>query len=246
MEDNNFDMSMFTTPNNFKYSAIETDSLKADGYTIVNILVDTTGSVWGMEKDIEGCIKKIVDSCRKHPRAEQLLIRVAYFDGDNGIREAHGFTLISSTPVDYKIIIGGMTPLIDATLDCVETIEGHSKTLEAQEFSSNGVYFVITDGGENDSRIKDPTKILDTLKRIRKEEICATIKGFLIGLNDSGGTDVELQDFKEKAGFEEYISINNVTPGALAKLAQWVSQSISSTSQALNSGGPSQSIDFNL
>ena len=34
--------------------------------------------------------------------------------------------------------------------------------------------------------------------------------------------------------------------GKLAKLAQWVSASISSTSQALGSGGPSQSVSFTI
>jgi len=244
---NDFDMSMFTTPNNFKYSAIETDSLTSDGYTIVNILVDATGSVYDMVDEIADCVRKIVEACRKHPRAEQLLIRVAYFDTSRGIVEAHGFTLLEAIdPSIYKVVAGGLTPLIDATLDCVETIESQSKTLSVQEFSSNGIYFVITDGGENDSRIKDPAKVCETLGRIRKAEVCESIKGFLIGLNDSGGLNKELQDFKDKAGFEDYMSVGDVTPGKLAKLAQWVSQSISSTSQALNSGGPSQNVNFQL
>ena len=69
----------------------------------------------------------------------------------------------------------------------------------------------------------------------------------LIGVNDSDQhLKVVLDKFKNDAGFEEYISLGDVSPSKLAKLAKWISQSISSTSQALGTGGPSQNVNFTL
>ncbi|GAF87981.1 unnamed protein product, partial [marine sediment metagenome] len=42
MEEQNFDT--FQTPNQFNYSAVPMDELGAMEYTIVNLLVDATGS----------------------------------------------------------------------------------------------------------------------------------------------------------------------------------------------------------
>ena len=67
----------------------------------------------------------------------------------------------------------------------------------------------------------------------------------LIGVNtDTGGLNQWLETFKNDAGFQQYVAIGDATEGALAKLGGFISQSISSQSQALNSGGPSKSLSF--
>ena len=243
--DNEINLSMFTTPNNFQYSALEIENLTADSYTIVNVLVDTTSSLYGFESQLESCLKEIIASCKKHPRAENLLIRVAYFNSSQGIVEEHGFTLLETLNGDYKLSCCGCTPLYDATLDCIETTEAHAKTLSDQDYDSNAIFFVLTDGWENASTHQNVSLIKDGLARVRKSEVCESVKA--IGVNDSEpSVKTALDSFKDDAGFDDYISLGDVTPNKLAKLAQWISQSISSTSQALGTGGPSQNIDFSL
>jgi len=83
------------------------------------------------------------------------------------------------------------------------------------------------------------------IQRVRGNETLLGIRSVLIGVNDTEYKP-ELDDFKEKAGFDEYISLGDATPGKLAKLANWVSKSISSQSQSLASGAPSQPVDFTL
>jgi len=245
--DNEMNVSMFTTPNNFNYSALEIENLTADSYTIVNVLVDTTGSVYGFESQLENCLKEILESCKKHPRAENLLLRVAYFNSSTGIVEAHGFTLLETINGDYTIQCEGCTPLYDATLDCIETTEAHAKTLSDQDYDSNGIFFVLTDGWDNASSCQSVSTIKDALDRVRRSEVCESVKAFLIGVNDNERTvKSALSDFKTAVGFDDYISIGDVTPSKLAKLAQWISQSISSQSQAVNSGGASQNVNFTL
>lgn len=240
------DSEVYKTVSGFEFSGVEIGELEASEYTLANILVDETGSVGGFEKDLEKCIKTTVDACKKSPRSENLLMRVGKFGSHiaNSVAEIHGFNLLSNIDIknyDDTIQPNGMTPLLDATLDSIETMEAQAKILVDQEYLCNGIFFIITDGGENASKKSSFKKIKEAFERIRKKEELESVKSILIGVNDAN-CQAELDEFKDKCGIDEYISMGAVTPGKLAKLAQWVSQSVSSTSQALGSGGPSQPV----
>ena len=235
------------TLNGFQFSAVELDQLEASEYTLANVLVDETGSVGGWEAELEKCIMATVDACKKSPRSENLLMRTAKFGSHiaNSVEEIHGFNVLSNIDTaNYKGTIHpeGATPLLDAALDSIETMEAQAKILVDQEYLCNGIFFIITDGGENASRKASYKKIKEAFQRIRKNEELESIKSILIGVDDSNYQQ-ELTDFKDKCGLDEYISMGDVSPGKLAKLAQWVSQSVSSTSQALGTGGPSQPVN---
>jgi hypothetical protein len=68
----------------------------------------------------------------------------------------------------------------------------------------------------------------------------------LIGLINPASTfnKTFLENFKEQAGFTKYINVGEATADNLAKLADWVSQSVSSQSQQVGSNAPSQVLDF--
>jgi len=53
-----------------------------------------------------------------------------------------------------------------------------------------------------------------------------------------------LEQFKNEAGIDQFVSIGEATPAKLAKLADFISRSISSTSQALGTGNASQPLTF--
>jgi uncharacterized protein YegL len=237
------------TVSNFKYSAIEIDKLEGSEYTVVQILVDATGSVYNFKTELESAVKSVVESCKKSPRSENLLIRVATFNS-NGIEEVHGFTLLSNINVDdYDgcVVPAGMTPLWDASLNAVEALQTYGKQLFAQEYLCNGIFFVITDGGENSSRVANLSKIKSTVASIRQNEELESVDAILIGVNDTDTSlKRELDDYKTDAGFDQYVSLGDVSPSKLAKLAQWVSNSISSTSQVLGTGGASQPVSFTI
>lgn len=237
------------TVSNFKYSAVEIDKLEGSEYTIVQILVDSTGSVFSFKDQLESAVKSVVESCKKSPRSENLLIRVATFNS-GGVDEVHGFTLLSNINVDdYTGCVnpGGMTPLWDASLNAVESLQTYGKQLFNQEYLCNGIFFVITDGGENSSRTATLDKINSTIETIRMNEELESVDAILIGVNDTDtGLKRELEKYKDDAGFNQYVSLGDVSPTKLAKLAQWVSNSISSTSQVLGTGGASQPVSWNI
>jgi len=245
MEQMTFDT--FSTPNNFSFSAIDMDNLGATEYTLVNLLVDESGSVGGFQKELEDAMLIVVESCEKHPRSQNLLMRTAAFESST-VREVHGFTTIGCVDkANLKLMPRGMTPLYDATLDSIDTLGSYAKTLNDQDYFCNGIVFVLTDGDENSSRIATLSKIKDAVKNIRVNESLESIKLILIGVNDTDSNlRQKLETFKIDAGFDEYISLGDVTPGKLAKLADWISQSISSTSQSLGTGGGSKAVNFTL
>jgi uncharacterized protein YegL len=137
----------------------------------------------------------------------------------------------------------GGTPLWDAVLDGVEAVFDYSKSLHKQKFMVNGILFILTDGEENDSaKCDNPREIKKVIDRIRSEKIMDSFRTILIGVNDSDKSlRAKLDAFKTEAGIDEYISIGDATPSKLAKLGQFVSQSISSQSQSLM-GLPSKPI----
>jgi len=67
----------------------------------------------------------------------------------------------------------------------------------------------------------------------------------LIGVNITDSmVSQALNDFNTRAGFTQYVEIGNASKSTLAKLAQFVSKSISSQSQALGTGSASASLTF--
>ncbi len=60
----------------------------------------------------------------------------------------------------------------------------------------------------------------------------------------NGSIKQYLDDFRTEAEFTQYVPINEADQSSLAKLAEFVSKSISSQSQALGTGGASIQLTF--
>ena len=250
------------TNSGFGFTGTPVNKLGASEYTVVNLLVDLSGSVQGWERQLEDCVKTISLACRKSPRAENLLFRVVGFN--TSVWEVHGFIeLMKVNPNDYngKFQPGGYTALLDAFLNGVEATGDYAAELNKKDIFCNAVLFCITDGAENSSTIATigapstakciehgQKKIAKVIKAIRDKEELESFKTILIGVADPQTTDGQeleklLQEFKKNSNIDEFVMIGNMSKGTLAKLAGFVSQSVSSSSQALNTGGPSQPIN---
>src|SRR3989344_819959 len=137
----------------FKFSATKIDRLGATEYTLVTIAVDVTGSVSGFEAQLRKCLIAPVDSCKKSPPSDNLLLRVILFSSSfpNGIEEIHGFKpLAEIDPNTYpQLLPSGGTPLYDASFSSVGATNAYAKQLMDQDFLVNGIVIVITDGDNN-------------------------------------------------------------------------------------------------
>jgi uncharacterized protein YegL len=232
----------------FQFSATRIADLEASGssaYTLVTIIADRSGSTSGFQTEMEAALKSIVDACQKSDRADNLMIRVITFDSQH--KEEHGFKLLSSIVLDdYNGILapGGMTALYDAAVDGIEATNTYGRQLLEKDFDVNGIVFVITDGGDNESS-NGINQVNEALTNAVTGENLESMVSILIGVNiQSHQLQQLLDDFHKQAGFTQFVPLADANKNTLAKLAQFVSKSISSQSQYLGTGGPSASIVF--
>lgn len=243
---NDTSLDQITLPNShYGYSATRLEELGATEYTVVTIACDVSGSTAAFTFDMESAITKIVQACRFSPRADNLLLRLIAFD--DTLSELHGFKLLENcNPADYGGILqsGGSTALYDATENAVASTINYGQKLSAGDFSANAILFVITDGMDNASK-QSAKGVKRALSRAVTSEALEAVVSILIGVNvQNPEVSNYLNQFQTNAGFSQYVELDKADARTLAQLAEFVSQSISAQSQALGTGGPSQSLVF--
>lgn len=230
---------------NFGYSAIGLDHLGATEYTLVNIVCDKSGSVDGFKPELEACLQEIVKSCKYSKRADNLMIRLVSFN--ERLEEVHGFKLLSSiNPSDYANSInpGGATALFDAASNAVKAVTDFGRDLTKQDFSVNAIVVVVTDGDDNQSTC-GPQTVKKALVDAVRGEALESLVSILVAVNvQEPSMKQRLDEFHKTAGFTQFVPIDQANGKTLAKLAEFVSKSISAQSQALGTGGPSKSLTF--
>jgi len=233
------DVMNITGGNKFQFSAVKMDKLGATEYTLVTIALDRSGSVNEFKADLLKAVKSVIGACKKSPRAENLMIRL--IDFNDTLNETHGFKLLNAIDEnDYQEPnTVGMTSLFDATYSAVGATLTFAQKLLEQNYNANGICFVITDGMDNRSTTT-PSMIAQIVNKAKLGEEIESLVTVLIGINTKEG-DVSdaLSRFASEAGLTQYIDAGDATAGKLAKLAEFVSKSISSQSQSLGTGGAS-------
>lgn len=229
----------------FGFSATRVDSLGATEYTLVDIAVDISGSVAAFQDRIEACVLEVVKACRLSPRSDNLLLRITVFNST--MREIHGYKPLANCAIDdYKgqFRAGGMTCLFDTAYNVIGAQTQYAKDLVKNDFSVNGILFIITDGDDTSSTFGIPA-VKDVLVQAMKSESLESLVSVLVGVNVSDPRMKQFhEDFKNQAGLTQYVAIDDASEKKLAKLAAFVSKSISSQSQALGTGGASQTLTF--
>lgn len=229
----------------YGYSGTRLDDLGAAEYTLVTIVNDVSPSVSPFVREMEAALREIVSACKLSPRADNLLIRLVTFHGQ--MEEAHGFKLLEQCRLDdYRKVlrIGSATALYDAAENAIAAVTDYAQQLTDADFAVNGIVFVITDGEDNSSTL-GVRDVRAALARAVTSEAMESLVSVLVGVNVKdkriGGY---LQDFKNEAGFTQYVEIGQANAKTLAKLADFVSRSISAQSQSLGSGASSQTLGF--
>lgn len=228
----------------YGFSAARIEDLGSSEYTLVTILVDDSSSVEPFKTEMEKTLKTVVDACKKSPRADNLMVRLCKFA--DGFEEVHGFKPLATVNKDeYDGVLGGggMTALFDASENVVRATSAYSKKLLDNDFSVNGILFVITDGQDNRSSYTT-VAVKTALQEAKSQETIESLVSVLVGVNSSGTLDQYLDTFKTEAGFTQYVSVGDATAQKLAKLAEFVSKSISSQSKSLGSGAGSVPLTF--
>lgn len=240
------DLEQLNAGSGYKFSATKIGALGATEYTLVTIVTDSSGSVSGFAQQLELCLKTIFKACDKSPRRDNLLIRVVQFN--DTLNEIHGFKLLGSikeSDYDNALNIGGSTALFDACDEAIKATATYGKQLTGQDFLCNAIVVVVTDGENNRGSIMTPAPVKKAIEAARRAESLESLITILVGVtNDDVNLNAYLTEVKNDGGFDSYVSIGTATPGRIAKLAQFISQSISSTSSALGTGQASKPVNF--
>lgn len=245
-----FDVNSDTVPkvgNYFAFSAANIANLGATEYTLVSISTDVSGSVQRFARLLNNALKEAVQSCQKSPRADNLLLRVTTFN--SVVKEFHGFKEFKNVNLsDYDNVIQnpyGATALRDAALDSLDALNLQAKELNDNDYSANAIFIQITDGDDNSS-VHSAAKLQKTATDAINSEYLESIRRVLVGVNPDKDQTLSsyLQRYKDEAGFDQYIEIEDASASAFAKLSDFISKSISTQSTALGTGKQSQAITF--
>lgn len=226
----------------YQFSAVSLGDLAdwACEYTLVHIAVDLSSSVSSYRDELVKCLKEIVATCRRSPRAENLLLAVSGFADD--VVEIHGYKpLAAIDPADYDTLRpSGMTALHAAAGAALASLAALGKKLAAEEFRANAILYVLTDGGNNRPG-PEPAKIAEAKKQVQKAEHLESLLTVLIGvgINDPGVSNL-LLGFEKGGDFDAYEEVDNASEATLAKIAGYASSNIVSQSVAFGTGGPSR------
>jgi uncharacterized protein YegL len=229
----------------FGFSGTRIDDLGATEYTLCTILIDASGSVSPFAAGLEKALKETIRACQLSPRADNLMVRVVKFN--DSFEELHGFKLLDKINLDdYNNVLrcGGMTLLHDSVINAMEATGKYSKDLVTNDFQCNAIVVVLTDGDDNRSKFgKESVK--KSIKSLVTSEALESLVSILVGVNVKEPViSAYLKDLKDQAEFDQYVELDNADSRTLAKLADFVSKSISSQSNSLGSGGKSQSLSF--
>lgn len=243
----------FEIPENtaFGFSGVDPEDMAnpEDEYTLVSIAEDVSPSTEIVRQMMCDGKKIVNQACKKAPRADKLMIHYTKFG--SVIEEDHGFKPVNEIDEnDYQPsrTIGGSTCLYDAVYNSLAAIQKYAEVLDKSDIGTNGIVFVYTDGMDNASTL-GPQSIIDKLEEIKMKEILESVKIIVIGFYDSKGSYGDrikeyLDNFVKEIGLDQFVDVGSMTPSQAAKVFGFVSQSISSQSQHLGTGGPSQNLTF--
>jgi len=232
----------------FGYSGARLDDLGATEYTLVDLVVDVSSSVSSFKSEMEKCLQQIIQACKMSPRADNLMLRLIVFADD--LHEIHGYKLLENCNLgDYDNLLktGGCTALFDASENSIMAQTDYAKKLSDSDFQVNGIAFFLTDGEDNRSKCteSDVGKAISEAMRTEALESLVTV---LIGVGTKAYATVSasLDRFKQGANLTQFVEVGSASAKTLAKLAEFVSKSISSQSQSLGTGGASTPVSLNI
>lgn len=222
---------------NYSFSAEKLDSLEEMEYTLVTIALDLSGSMGGYENDMKSSLTTIIESCKKAPKADNILIRVISFNSH--LKEEIGYVpIVAVDPDEISFSTTGMTDLYGAAYSAVGATVQYAEDLLSRDILCNGILFVITDGYDT-CHAMSPDRVRSVLMESAKEEKLESIISVVIGLGYNQDS-VQTETIREVLGFSHGKYFGEITSQNLAKLSGFVSKSVSSQSQSLGTGTSAQ------
>ncbi len=234
----------------FGFTAVSMDDLEAAGYTLATIVCDRSGSTSGFQQDMEKALKASVEALQESKTFDPETVMLRVLTIDNDVEEQHGYIPLLDIDTDrYDGILSarGMTALFDGCVDAAQAASNYGLQLRRDHYNANGIMIVITDGANNAGKFSSPVDVDEVKKAFQETQRSESLESFtsiLIAVNALSYSTV-LRDFHADAGFTvPVVDLKDASPETIAKIGDFIVSSVSSTSTALGTGGPSQTIKF--
>jgi hypothetical protein len=228
----------------FKFTGKRIEQLHAlsTAWTLATLVVDETGSVLGFQDLLRSCLVTSIEGAKLSPQSDNIMVRVLFIGTqyDHGVEEIHGFKPLSEIdPADYpQINPRGWTTLNDGCYSAIGAMNEYGADLRKQDYNCNGIMIVITDGVENSSTATQ-AMVRQELESTVKDEKLESMVSILVGINAKEHI-AALEAYQHETGINHYRDGGDITAESMAKLGKFIIQSLSSQSQHLGTGGPSQ------
>jgi len=239
-----FEDNQTVKTSNFSFSHANLQTLGGTEYTLVDIHIDVSSSMHPHKSITEEMLKKVVEWLKSdsNPRKNNLLLRVVFFSTD--INEFHGYVELKDINVsdyDGSVKIGGRTCLVDSIADAAESQAALGKTMvNDHDYEVNGIQICLTDGGEYGSTL-GYNDLTSKIKVLKGEEDLESFVNVVLHTGQMGDC---IDKLKNANAVDEFINFNDFSDAAMGKVVGFVSSQISSQSQMLGTGGPSQVLSF--
>jgi uncharacterized protein YegL len=132
---------------------------KANGTTLLTLVVDRSGSMVSIKEDMEGGIKTLIDEQAKE--AGTCLVTLAQFDD---IYEVVADEVPAAEMAPYVLVPRNTTALLDAIGRTIAKVHARIESTESADRPANVVFAVITDGLENASKEWSRLQVMDSVK----------------------------------------------------------------------------------
>lgn len=129
------------------------------------IIIDKSGSMHGLEKDVVGGFNALIEEQSKE--GETKVTTVFFNDRVNFVHE--GVDIKDIKPLDGRNYQpGGCTALLDAIGDAISFIKAKHSKLKEEELPEHTIFSIMTDGLENASREYSYKRIKDMIELQKK------------------------------------------------------------------------------
>ena len=231
----------------FQFSGAKMETLEGSSeYTLVILAIDVSYSLIDFRDQLIKLAKSCIKAAQHDDNAERIMYRIVTFSTD--VMEIQGFKPVDEIDVDaITFDIYSSTALYDGTQDGIESVFGYGTALAKNDYSINAILFTFTDGMDNASKSASASSVKRGFDNIRRSKDSAdgieSINAILIGMNASQCKNY-LEDFSVGGGFDQYIDAGDLDDATIKRIGNFVSKSVSSQSQAIGTGGPSQIASF--
>ena len=129
------------------------------------IIIDKSGSMHGLEKDVVGGYNALIDEQKKE--GETLVTSLFFNDNVKFVHE--GVNIKEVKPLDGRQYQpSGCTALLDAIGDAISLIKAKHSKLKEEELPEHTIFSIMTDGLENASKEYSYKRIKDMIELQKK------------------------------------------------------------------------------